>query len=80
MPTEYTFMGVMYPTTAYLTEKIYMYYAKGLTFTKQSLDEDEFLDVVKIPFDKAIEMIMTNEINDAKTQLAILKTARFLGK
>lgn len=78
--SEFTYIGVMYPTTGYVTEKIYMYYAKGLTFTKQKLDEDEFLDVVKIPFDKALEMIMNNELPDAKTQIAILKTARFLGK
>lgn len=78
--SKFTYLGVMYPTTAYLTEKIHMYYAKGLTFSKQKLDEDEFLEVVKIPFDKAIEMIMNNEIPDAKTQVAILKTARLLGK
>ena len=78
--SELTYIGVMYPTTGYVTEKIHMYYAKGLTFTKQDLDEDEFLDVVKIPFKKAIEMIMSNELPDAKTQIAILKTARILNK
>ena len=78
--SEMTYLGVMYPTTGYLTEKIHMYFAKGLTFTKQKLDDDEFLDVVKIPFEKAVEMIMSNEIPDAKTQVAILKAARILGK
>lgn len=78
--SEFTYIGVMYPTTGYVTEKIHMYYAKGLTFTKQKLDEDEFLDVVKIPFDKALEMIINNDLPDAKTQISILKTARLLGK
>lgn len=78
--SEFTYIGVMYPTTGYVTEKIHMYYAKGLTFTQQKLDDDEFLDIVKIPFDKAIEMIMSNEIPDAKSQIAILKTAKILGK
>ena len=78
--SEFTYIGVMYPTTGYLTEKIHMYYAKGLTFTKQKLDADEFLDIEKIPFDKALEMIMENKLHDAKTQVAILKTARLLGK
>ncbi len=77
---HFEYLGVMYPTTGYLTEKIYMYYAKGLTFENQMLDEDEFLDVEKIPFQKALEMVMNNEINDAKTQIAILKLARLLGK
>jgi len=78
--SDYQYLGVMYPTTAYLTEKIHMYLAQGLTYEEQNLDEDEFLDVVKIPFDKAIEMVMNNEIHDAKTQVAVLKAARILNK
>ena len=78
--SEFTYIGVMYPTTGYVPEKIHMYYAKGITFTQQKLDDDEFLDIVKIPFDKAVEMIMSNEIPDAKSQIAILKTAKILGK
>jgi len=78
--SDYKYLGVMYPTTGYLTEKIHMYLAQGLTFEEQSLDNDEFLDVVKIPFDKAIEMILNNEIPDGKTQVAILKAARILNK
>lgn len=78
--SEYTYMGVLYPTTAYLTEKIHMYLAKGLTFAEQNLDDDEFLDVVQIPLEKAVEMVMSNEIKDSKTQIAILKTKILLGK
>ena len=37
------------------------------------LDEDEFLDVEKIPFHTALDMVLRDEIPDAKTQLAILK-------
>ncbi len=78
--SQFDYMGVMYPTTGYLTEKIHMYLARGLTFEEQKLDEDEFLDVFKIPFEKAIEMIMNNEIPDAKTQVAVLKAARLLNR
>ena len=67
-------LGCLYPTVAYDTEIIYMYLAKGLTFSNQSLDEDEFLDVGKIPLEKAYEMAMNGELPDSKTQLAILKT------
>lgn len=71
----FTYLGCLYPTTAYLTEKIHMYLASGLRYENQNLDDDEFLDIVKIPFDKALEMIMNDEIHDAKTQIAILKVA-----
>ena len=68
-----TYLGNLYPTVAYDTEIIYMYMAEGLDFGEQSLDPGEFIDVVKIPFDKAVEMVMNGEIPDSKTQLAILK-------
>ena len=80
IPSEYSYMGVLYPTTAYLTEKIHMYLAKGLSFSSQSLDDDEFLDVVKVPFEKAVEMVMSNEIKDSKTQIAVLKAKILLSR
>ena len=69
----YKYLGVMYPSVAYLTEKIHMYLAAGLTFSERHLDEDEFLDVMSVPMDKAYEMVMSGEIKDGKTQVAVLK-------
>ncbi len=71
---DYTYLGSLTPTPAYCGEVIHMYLARGLHYGSQKLDEDEFLDVEKIPLGKAVEMIMNNEIADAKTQIAILKT------
>ena len=42
------------------------------------LDEDEFINVEKIPLDKAVEMVLNNRIFDGKTQTAVLKTAMLL--
>jgi len=72
--TSFDFLGVCYPSVAYLTEKIYMYLARGLKFGKAHLDEGEFLDVERIPLEKAVRMVMDGEIPDAKTQIALLKT------
>lgn len=66
-------LGKLYPTVAYDTEVIYMYLARGLSFHTQHLDEDEFVDVVKIPLEEAYYMVMRDEIPDSKTQIAILK-------
>lgn len=71
---SYTYLGSLVPTPAYCGEVIHMYLAEGLHYGAQDLDEDEFLDIEKIPLAKAAEMVMNNEIPDAKTQLAILKT------
>ena len=66
-------LGKLYPTVGYCSEIIHIYLAEGLHPTQQHLDEDEFLDVEKIPFHTALDMVLRDEIPDAKTQLAILK-------
>lgn len=71
-------LGKLYPTVAYDTEVIYMFLATELSFGDNDLDDDEFIDVVKIPFDRAYEMVLNDEIPDAKTQIAILKAKEFL--
>ena len=71
---EYISLGEFYPSCGYTDEVIYLYLAKGLKFGSQSLDEDEFLNVEKIPLEKAVKMVMSNEIKDGKTQTAILKS------
>lgn len=77
---NYTFLGELYPTPGYCGEVIYMYLATGLSFGETDPDEDEFLNVKKIPLEKAVDMIMKGEIKDAKTQTAILKVERMLKK
>ncbi len=67
-------LGELYPTPGYCGEIIYMFLARGLTFGSQNTDEDEFLNVKKVPFEKAVEMVLSGEIKDAKTGLALLKT------
>lgn len=75
-----TFIGMYYPSPAILTEKIYMYVAKDLKIGKQKLDEDEFLDVTPVPLEKVVDMILSGEIPDGKTQAAVLKTKLLLEK
>lgn len=66
-------LGELYPTPAYCTEVIHIYKASGLHEDEQQLDEGEFLTVLRVPFDRAVEMVMNGEILDAKTQIGILK-------
>ena len=66
-------LGKINTSAAYSEEMISVYAMTGLTPGEQDLDEGEFIDVVKIPLEKAYQMVMNNEIPDSKTQLAILK-------
>ncbi len=76
--SEYRYLGCLYPTPAYCSEITHMYLARGLSSGKQHLDDDEFLEIEKIPLDKAVQMVLNNEIPDAKTQLALLKAKAIL--
>ncbi|MBQ3566880.1 MAG: NUDIX hydrolase [Oscillospiraceae bacterium] len=70
---EYKYLGEIMPTPAYVSEVIHMYIAEGLEYSQQDLDDDEFLDIVRIPLEKAYEMVLNGEITDAKTQIGVLK-------
>ena len=71
---NYIDLGCLYPSPGYVNEVIYCFLATNLTYGEMNPDEDEFLDVIKIPLEKAVEMTLSGEIKDAKTQIAILKT------
>ncbi len=71
--SKYEDLGKLYPTPGYCGEIIHMYLAKNLSFGEQDLDSDEFLEVKKIPLEKAFRMVMNNEIRDSKTQVGIVK-------
>ena len=77
---ELIYLGMIHPNPALMSEKIHIFFARGLTFGDQKLDEDEFLECIKIPFDKMLEMIDKGEIVDAKTQIAVLRVKSILDK
>ncbi|MCQ2409884.1 MAG: NUDIX hydrolase [Clostridia bacterium] len=68
-------LGLIYPSPGYTNEHLYIYLATDLKPTRQHLDENEFLSIVKMPFEKAVDMVMNGEIKDSKTCYAILKYA-----
>ncbi len=77
---KYDYLGCLIPTPAYDSEVIHMYLARGLHYGEQKLDTGEFLDVERIPLQKAVDMVMDGNILDSKTQIAILKAKLLLEK
>lgn len=71
--SRYESLGTLYPSPGYCGEIIHLYTASGLTFGETAPDEDEFLEVEKIPLEEAARMVLEGEIPDAKTQAAVLK-------
>ena len=56
-----------------------MYLARRLTKKEQHPDDDEFLDVVTMPFDQLLARVMDGTVIDANTVDAVLKTKVLLG-
>lgn len=67
------YMGDFISTAGFCDENIRLYMATGLKMGDSDPDEDEFLDVVKIPLKKAVQMVMSGEISDGKTQSLVMK-------
>ena len=61
---ELTYLGHIYASPGFCDEALHMYLARDLTRARQHLDEDEFLDVVTMPFDTLVEQVMSGEITD----------------
>ena len=73
VPKDLIDMGIYYGSPAIMGEKIHMYMARGLQFGKDDLDADEFLEVLTIPLEKAVELVLQGKITDGKTQTALLR-------
>jgi len=72
-------LGLFYPTPGYCGERLYLYYATGLTFSAPHPDEEEFLQCERVPLDRAVQMVLADEIPDGKTQAVVLKVAMLRG-
>ncbi|HKE60125.1 MAG TPA: NUDIX hydrolase, partial [Pyrinomonadaceae bacterium] len=64
----------------FCVEKMWVFLATELSATSQRLDDDEILEVERIPFSQALEMITKGEIEDAKTIIGLMLAAPRIGK
>ncbi len=72
-------LGSAVASPGFCDEVLHMYLARGLRPIGQHLDQDEFLDVVTMPFDELVRQVMDGTIIDAKTVTTTLKTKVLLG-
>jgi len=64
----------------YSTELIHTYLARGLSAKTLKGDDDEFLDIIRLPLEEAIAKIDSGEIEDAKSISGLLYVSRLLQK
>lgn len=68
----------MYPCIGYSSEVIHVFVAFDLERGEQDLAEGEFVEVVEVDFDDAVERAARGELKDMKTVTALLQSAAFL--
>ena len=66
-------MGEIWPSPGFMDERLHLFCAKELTQGEVHPDEDEFVAIVRMPFEELCQRIASGEIHDAKTVAAIGK-------
>lgn len=70
----------IFTSPGFTDERIHLFAAFDLTPVPQRLEADELIEVIALPFARALELVWRGEIPDAKSALALLHTAHHLGK
>ena len=68
-------LSEFFVSPGYCEEKMWLYLATDLTETAQRLEDDETVEVVRLPLSRALEMISDGEIEDAKTIIGLMLAA-----
>jgi ADP-ribose pyrophosphatase len=71
-----TKIGEFYSAPGFCSELLHLYLAEELTPSRLPGDEDEEIDVVRIPLTEAVRMALAGEFRDAKTLAGVLLYAQ----
>jgi ADP-ribose pyrophosphatase len=64
---DWQFVCTIHNAIAYSDEHLDIYLARGLIEGESKLDDEEFLETVKLPFDQMMDLVKTGKITDVKT-------------
>ena len=77
---SWTHLTDLLTTPGFSDEKISLFLAQDLDAGESHPDDDEFLNVVKMPLGEVVDLIARGGITDAKTICAVLMAANILNK
>jgi ADP-ribose pyrophosphatase len=76
---DWQHLGTMHPTIGYANERIEIFMARELKALGQNqLDEGEFLELLELTLDEAMEAVRQGELTDGKTLSALLWAEKIL--
>jgi ADP-ribose pyrophosphatase len=77
-PEKLTELGRFYVGAGTTTELITIYLAEGLRPSRLQGDDNEQITIERMPFAKALQLALTNQIEDSKTLIGLMWAARHL--
>ncbi|WP_317898566.1 NUDIX hydrolase [Aurantibacillus circumpalustris] len=77
---KYTELGGIHTSNSVCNESGLLYLAQDLTLTEAEPEESEDLQLKKIPFEEAYQMVMDGRITDSLSMVAILKVKIMIEK
>jgi ADP-ribose pyrophosphatase len=79
MAKKWTLIMKIHTSNSVTDEQGFVYMAEDLTQGETEFYETEVLQIRKLPFPVALDMVMSGEITDSLSIAGILKAARILG-
>jgi len=77
---NWTYLGATRESTSKLTNTMHIFLARDcVKVSEQHLDKTEHMDLVIVPLEKAVDMVMNNEIRCNSSAHGILRAARIMG-
>jgi ADP-ribose pyrophosphatase len=70
--TEMEELYVFYSSPGFSNERIWLFLASGLSQGSPRPETDEIIEIVKLPLDRALEMVAAGEICDGKSILGLI--------
>ncbi|MCR5215140.1 MAG: NUDIX hydrolase [Eubacterium sp.] len=71
IPGKLKFVNYIIGAVGLFSERTAVYIGSDLKKGSLNMDEDEYIDLVRLSLDEALELVKTGNINDSKTILAI---------
>lgn len=76
--TNWLKISTFFSTPGFSDEIMYLYLAQELFAEKLESDDDEFIEIHKIPYTEAVDKIVKGEIRDAKTIAGVLLVEKII--
>jgi ADP-ribose pyrophosphatase len=73
-------LGWIWSSPGFLDEKIWLYLATDLEETQQAKEQDEVLEIERMPLREAIDQAFRGEIHDVKSACALMRAAHHMNE